>query len=104
MLMCLLWLNFLCLIEAWCGSGGNVLDMRLSRTDSNTSREMRRFDFNQLRNHLAAYVNRVRATSVKTTTRRRIYRGRHVAFQHDTLPCRFHLRIGTGTAEISAFV
>src|SRR5215204_4978844 len=82
--------------QTWGGARRNIFDVGLCRTDPDAGCEMRRLNFDQLRNHLPACLNRVRATCVKATTRRRVYGRRHVALQHYTLPGSFNLRIGNG--------
>src|SRR5688500_10085038 len=71
------------LLEAWSSAGRNILDVRHLRANPDARRKVRRFDLNELRNHLLANINRVRTTRVERTARRRIDRRRDVAFQHD---------------------
>src|SRR6185436_6242701 len=80
----------------WGGARRDIFDVGLCRTDPDAGREMRWLNLNELRNHLLACLDRVRATCVKATTRRWIDRRRHVALQHYTLPRSFYLRIGNG--------
>src|ERR1700730_12575645 len=73
---------------------GDILDVRLFRADSDAGGEVRRFDFNQLRDNFLAGLNRVRTSRVNPASYRWIdWRG-YVALKHDALPRCFDLGIG----------
>ena len=75
-------------------SWGNIFDVWLTGTDSNTRGKVGRFYFDQFWFNFAAHLDRKWTTCMEPATSRRINGGRHIALEHDALTHGLYFWIG----------